>query len=203
VRSRDVQCHNCRHQAILNVDHLPGDLTSPSQAAHRYRTRCGFRMLTLSAPGDNRHRSTQVDLPLGQPRPAGRSRQDATIEISPPVSARRISPACCRVFTAATLMPSDKARVDVSFDLKGAAQRVEIDPSPRLATSKKLGRDIPSCPPVGLRRPRWAALARRACSILLSAKAAWQDYTSASLAPAPAARSLRPRGGGHGARSRC
>jgi hypothetical protein len=25
VRSLDVQCHDCRHRAIMNVDHLPGD----------------------------------------------------------------------------------------------------------------------------------------------------------------------------------
>jgi hypothetical protein len=30
VRSLDVQCHNCRHRVIVNVDHLPGDLTVPS-----------------------------------------------------------------------------------------------------------------------------------------------------------------------------
>jgi hypothetical protein len=95
----------------------------------------------------------------------------------------QLQPTGCRVFTSATSMPSDKARVDVGFDLKGAAQRVEIDPSPRLATSKKLGRDIPSCPPVGLRRPPWAALARRACSILLST---YFDYIGVTC---PSARS--------------
>src|SRR5437899_11720250 len=54
-------------------------------------------------------------------------------------------------------------------------------------------------------RPRWAALVRRARSILLRAKALGRTIltTSASLAPAPAAHSLRPRGEGHGARSRC
>jgi hypothetical protein len=30
VRSLDVQCHNCRHPVIMNVDHLPGDMTVPS-----------------------------------------------------------------------------------------------------------------------------------------------------------------------------
>jgi hypothetical protein len=30
VRSLDVQCHNCRHRLIVNVDHLPGDLTRAS-----------------------------------------------------------------------------------------------------------------------------------------------------------------------------
>jgi hypothetical protein len=27
VRSLDVQCHNCRHRVIVNVDHLPGDIS--------------------------------------------------------------------------------------------------------------------------------------------------------------------------------
>jgi hypothetical protein len=30
VHSLDVRCHNCRHRVIVNVDHLPGDLTVPS-----------------------------------------------------------------------------------------------------------------------------------------------------------------------------
>jgi hypothetical protein len=29
VRSLDVQCHQCRHRVIINVDHLPGDRTVP------------------------------------------------------------------------------------------------------------------------------------------------------------------------------
>jgi hypothetical protein len=37
--------------------------------------------------------------------------------------------------------------------------------------------------------PRWAALARRACSILLSAKAAWQDYFDYIGVTCPSARS--------------
>jgi hypothetical protein len=32
VRSLAVQCHQCRHEAIMNVDHLPGDVTVPSLA---------------------------------------------------------------------------------------------------------------------------------------------------------------------------
>ena len=30
VRSLAVQCHQCRHEVIMNVDHLPGDVTVPS-----------------------------------------------------------------------------------------------------------------------------------------------------------------------------
>jgi hypothetical protein len=30
VRSLAVQCHLCRHEVIMNVDHLPGDVTVPS-----------------------------------------------------------------------------------------------------------------------------------------------------------------------------
>ena len=29
VRSLQIMCLRCRHQTILNVDHLPGDLTVP------------------------------------------------------------------------------------------------------------------------------------------------------------------------------
>jgi hypothetical protein len=41
VRSLDVQCHNCRHRVIVNVDHLPGDLTVPSFGPRMVRTKCG------------------------------------------------------------------------------------------------------------------------------------------------------------------
>jgi hypothetical protein len=30
VRSLSVQCHQCRHEVVMNVDHLPGDLTVQS-----------------------------------------------------------------------------------------------------------------------------------------------------------------------------
>jgi hypothetical protein len=30
VRSLAVQCHQCRHEVVMNVDHLPADLTVPS-----------------------------------------------------------------------------------------------------------------------------------------------------------------------------
>ena len=29
VRSLAVMCHQCRHDTVMNVDHLPGDLTVP------------------------------------------------------------------------------------------------------------------------------------------------------------------------------
>jgi hypothetical protein len=41
VRSLDVQCHNCRHRVIVNVDHLPGDLTVPSFGPRMVCTKCG------------------------------------------------------------------------------------------------------------------------------------------------------------------
>jgi hypothetical protein len=28
VRSPAVKCHQCRHEVMMNVEHLPGDLTS-------------------------------------------------------------------------------------------------------------------------------------------------------------------------------
>jgi hypothetical protein len=30
VRSLAVQCHECLHEVIMNVDHLPGDVPVPS-----------------------------------------------------------------------------------------------------------------------------------------------------------------------------
>jgi len=30
VRSLSIQCHQCRHQVVMNVDHLRGDMTVPS-----------------------------------------------------------------------------------------------------------------------------------------------------------------------------
>ena len=30
VRSLWIQCNQCRHTMVMNVDHLPGDLTVPS-----------------------------------------------------------------------------------------------------------------------------------------------------------------------------
>jgi hypothetical protein len=41
VRSLAVQCHQCRHEMIMNVDHLPGDLTVPSFGARMVCTTCG------------------------------------------------------------------------------------------------------------------------------------------------------------------
>jgi hypothetical protein len=41
VHSLDVQCNQCRHQVIVNVDHLPGDLTVPSFGPRMVCTKCG------------------------------------------------------------------------------------------------------------------------------------------------------------------
>jgi hypothetical protein len=41
VRSLAVQCHQCRHEVIVNVDHLPGDLTVPSFGPRMVCTKCG------------------------------------------------------------------------------------------------------------------------------------------------------------------
>jgi hypothetical protein len=41
VRSLDVQCNECRHRVIVNVDHLPGDLTVPSFGPKMVCTMCG------------------------------------------------------------------------------------------------------------------------------------------------------------------
>jgi hypothetical protein len=41
VRSLDVQCNQCRHRVIVNVDHLPGNLTLPSFGLRMACTKCG------------------------------------------------------------------------------------------------------------------------------------------------------------------
>jgi hypothetical protein len=40
VRPLDVECHNCRHRVIMNVDHLPGDLTVSSFGPKMVCTKC-------------------------------------------------------------------------------------------------------------------------------------------------------------------
>ena len=40
VRSLDIMCHQCRHETIMNVDHLPGDLTLPSLGPRMVCTKC-------------------------------------------------------------------------------------------------------------------------------------------------------------------
>jgi hypothetical protein len=41
VRSLAVQCRGCRHEVIMNVDHLPGDVTVPSLGPKMVCTKCG------------------------------------------------------------------------------------------------------------------------------------------------------------------
>ena len=41
VRSLDIQCNQCRHERIINVDHLASDLTIPSFGRRMVRTYCG------------------------------------------------------------------------------------------------------------------------------------------------------------------
>jgi hypothetical protein len=41
VRSLDVQCNQCRRRVIVNVDHLPGDLTVSSFGPRMVCTKCG------------------------------------------------------------------------------------------------------------------------------------------------------------------
>jgi hypothetical protein len=45
VRSLAVQCHQCRHEMIMNVDHLPGDLTVPSFGPRMVCTKGGAVMI--------------------------------------------------------------------------------------------------------------------------------------------------------------
>ena len=41
VRSLAVQCHRCLHEVIMNVDHLPDDVTVPSLGPTMVCTKCG------------------------------------------------------------------------------------------------------------------------------------------------------------------
>jgi hypothetical protein len=41
VRSLVVQCHQCLHELIMNVDRLPGDVTVPSLGPKMVCTKCG------------------------------------------------------------------------------------------------------------------------------------------------------------------
>jgi hypothetical protein len=41
ARSLNVQCKQCRHRVIVNVDHLPGDLTVPSFGPRMVCIKCG------------------------------------------------------------------------------------------------------------------------------------------------------------------
>jgi hypothetical protein len=41
VRSLAVQCHQCRHEVVMKVDHLPGDLAVPSFGPRMVCTKCG------------------------------------------------------------------------------------------------------------------------------------------------------------------
>jgi hypothetical protein len=41
VRSLAVQCRGCRREVIMNVDHLPGDVTVPSLGPKMVCTGCG------------------------------------------------------------------------------------------------------------------------------------------------------------------
>jgi hypothetical protein len=41
VRSLAIYCRQCHHETIINVDHLPGDLTVPSFGARMVCTKCG------------------------------------------------------------------------------------------------------------------------------------------------------------------
>jgi hypothetical protein len=41
VRSLLIFCRNCHHEKIMNVDHLPGDLTVPSLGRRMACIKCG------------------------------------------------------------------------------------------------------------------------------------------------------------------
>jgi hypothetical protein len=37
----EIICHQCRHKTVMNVDHLPGDLTVKSFEPRMVCTKCG------------------------------------------------------------------------------------------------------------------------------------------------------------------
>jgi hypothetical protein len=41
VRSLAIQCHECQHERIMNVDHLPGRVIVPSFGRRMVCTYCG------------------------------------------------------------------------------------------------------------------------------------------------------------------
>jgi hypothetical protein len=42
VRSFEIVCHQCRHKTVMNVDHLPGNLTVKSFEPRMVCTKCGM-----------------------------------------------------------------------------------------------------------------------------------------------------------------
>jgi hypothetical protein len=57
VRSVIVSCSNinCRHEAIVNVDHLPADLAVPSLGLRMRCERCGQRGADVMPNWNERH----------------------------------------------------------------------------------------------------------------------------------------------------
>jgi hypothetical protein len=51
VRSLAFRCHRCHHERTLNVDHLPGDLTFPTDGVHEMRDRRSRRQAGLAGAG--------------------------------------------------------------------------------------------------------------------------------------------------------
>jgi hypothetical protein len=50
VRSLAVRCHQCLHEVIMNVDHLPGDMTVPSFGRRLPAAATGSGLLRLAHP---------------------------------------------------------------------------------------------------------------------------------------------------------
>jgi hypothetical protein len=62
VRSLVVQCRQCLHELIMNVDHLPGDFTVPSLGPKMVCTKCG----TIGADARPNWRKRSNEAPVGQ-----------------------------------------------------------------------------------------------------------------------------------------
>jgi hypothetical protein len=41
VRWLAIYCHQCHHETVMNVDHLPGDMTVPAFGPRMVCTKCG------------------------------------------------------------------------------------------------------------------------------------------------------------------
>jgi hypothetical protein len=66
VRSLDVQCNQCRHRVIVNVDHLPGDLTVPSFGPRMVCTKSGTVGADVRSNWGERPARESLTVRLGQ-----------------------------------------------------------------------------------------------------------------------------------------
>jgi hypothetical protein len=66
VRPLAIQCHQCRHEVIMNVDHLPRDLTLPSFGPKIVCTKCGTIGADVRPNWRERERLAPMLAPVGR-----------------------------------------------------------------------------------------------------------------------------------------